>query len=186
MGASSPSGKLSLTIPNEENEIGLKPEQYPGVEYDGNCTLGFDRCWNANYTERLEVGYRWYNARGVTPKFPFGHGLTYSEFDLSGLEIAGRSVTVTLANVGEVDASEVVQLYLTFPESAEEPPRQLRSFKKVPLKAGAHQRVAFELTDRELSIWDATAHAWSPVRGAFGVEVGFSSTNLPVRGTLEN
>lgn len=186
LGEASPSGKLILTIPNKENEIGLTEEQYPGIEFDGNCTIGFSKCYNANYTEKLEVGYRWYNARNVKPKFAFGHGLTYSTFQLSNLKMEGRTITVVLANTGTVEAAETVQLYLTFPESAAEPPRQLRGFEKVKLAAGAKQQVSFQLTDRELSIWDAEKHAWSVVSGKFALELGFSSADLPLKGELDN
>jgi len=186
LGDASPSGKLTLTIPNEENELGLTTEQYPGVEVDGPCTIGFKTCYNATYSEKLEVGYRWYNAKNIKPRFAFGHGMTFSSFELSDLKVAERTVTATLVNTGSVDAAEVVQLYLTFPKSAEEPPSQLRGFKKVPLAAGKQQQVSFELTDRELSIWDADAHSWSLVAGKFSVEVGFSSVDLPLKGTLVN
>lgn len=184
LGRASPSGKLSLTIPNRENETGLTPAQYPGIEFDGNCSVGWRTCYNATYSEKLEVGYRWYHAHKVAPKFPFGHGLTYSTFQVSNLNVAGRVVSATLANTGAADAAEVVQLYLTFPEVAGEPPRQLRGFEKVHLAAGSQRDVAFNLTDRDLSIWDVTTHDWSVVAGEFTVEVGFSSADLPLRGTL--
>ena len=110
-----PSGRLPLTMPNKENEIGFTQEQYPGIDK------------TVVYTEGLEVDYRWYNAHGVTPAYPFGHGLSYTTFDYSGLSAEKNtrdntvSVTVTVTNSGEVEGREVHQLYLTYPPTAQAP-----------------------------------------------------------------
>lgn len=185
-GDSSPSGKLVLTIPNKENEVGFRAAQYPGVNVSGPCTLGFDVCYKADYTERLEVGYRWYHANGVTPHFPFGHGLTYSNFSLSNLQISGRHISASLRNVGQAAAAEVVQVYLTFPASAGEPARQLKGFSKVSLGPSEQSQVNFTLQDRDVSVWDDVAHRWVQVSGKFTVEVGTSSVDLPLSGSVTN
>lgn len=122
----------------------------------------------------------------MAPKFPFGHGLTYSEFRLHDLSIEGRSISATLENSGDMDAAEVVQLYVSFPESAGEPPKQLRGFRKQLVKAGGHQVINFdELSDCDLSIWDVNTHAWSLVVGAYDIHVGFSSADLVLSGSLD-
>lgn len=171
-GAVNPSGKLPVTFPNIENEVNFKVDEYPGVglqEY---------------YREQLNVGYRWYAAHQVTPRFAFGFGLSYTTFDLSGLAITGRQVSVLLKNTGSVSGAEVVQLYLGFPPSAGEPPIQLKGFSKVFLAPGASEKVTFTLTDRDLSIWDVSTHSWTVVSGTFTVNVGTSSQDLPLKQTV--
>jgi beta-glucosidase len=174
-----PSGKLPLTFPNKENEVGFTQSQYPGLPASDPL--------DANYTEKLEVGYRWYDAHGVTPAFPFGHGISYAVFQYAGLVVTGRTVSFTVANVGFYDGAEVVQLYIAFPAASGEPPQALKGFKKVMLTAGgAAAPVSFTLSDQDLSIWDVTAHAWAQQHGTFGVYVGSSSRDVRLKGTLTN
>lgn len=116
-GVVNPGGKLPITFPTKENEMEMTSHQYPGVN---DISV---------YSEKLEVGYRWYDAHKVNPAFPFGHGLSYTKFDFSGLKISGRTVTCNVKNSGKMDGNEAVQLYLEFPSSAGEPPKQSRAFK---------------------------------------------------------
>jgi len=167
-----PGGKLPMTFPNVENEVGFKADEYPGVnlvEY---------------YREQLNVGYRWYKTNKVAPKFAFGFGLSYTTFSLSALSLTGRKVSVTLANIGTVTGTEVVQLYIQFPAAAMEPPLQLKGFQKVSLMGGANQAVDFEITDRDISMWDVVSHSWKITPGAYIINVGTSSENLPLKVTL--
>jgi len=171
-GAVGPSGRLPVTFPNVDNEVGFKPDEYPGVnlvEY---------------YHEQLNVGYRWYASHNVKPHFPFGFGLSYTNFSLSGLTVTGRDVSVDLKNTGSSAGAEVVQLYLGFPAAAGEPPIQLKGFEKVTLNPGAAQKVTFSLTDRDLSIWDVASHSWKVAPGTFTVNVGTSSQDLPLKQNL--
>merc|ERR1719473_1511603 len=120
----------------------MTPDMYPGTgDSKGKNVVSV-------YSEGLEVGYRWYTAHKVKPAFAFGHGLSYTQFEYSDLKVEQRSVSVSVKNVGDVDGAEVPQLYLGFPASAQEPPKQLKGFQKVTLKAGASETVTFELTDR--------------------------------------
>ena len=116
------------------------------------------------------------------PAYPFGHGLSYSQFTYSNLQASKRSVSFTLRNTGKVKASEVPQLYLGFPPSAGEPPKQLKAFDQVPLEPGAHTLVNFELGDRDISIWDVKSHGWAPQKGVFKVMVGASSRDIRLNG----
>eukprot|EP01124_Arcella_intermedia_P035261 TRINITY_DN8933_c0_g1_i1.p1 TRINITY_DN8933_c0_g1~~TRINITY_DN8933_c0_g1_i1.p1 ORF type:complete len:742 (-),score=99.26 TRINITY_DN8933_c0_g1_i1:33-2258(-) len=163
-----PSGKLPLTFPNKENEVGFKPDEYPGVglvEY---------------YREKLNIGYRWYATNGVKPKYAFGHGLSYSSFAFSNVVYDARRVSVQISNTGGVGGAEVVQLYLSFPPSAGEPPLQLKGFKKIFLASGGMDTVTFHLTDRDLSTWDISSHSWKIAQGTFKAYVGNASDNLPL------
>jgi len=166
-----PSGRLPLTMPNKENEIGFTTSQYPGV--NGVAT----------YTEKLEVGYRWYDSHKVTPNFPFGHGLSYTNFTYSKLTAQSKSVSFSVKNSGNWHGAEVAQLYLGFPSSAGEPPFQLKGFKKTKvLSPGETVAITLPLSDRDLSIWDVGSHGWKKVSGKFTVHVGASSRDVRLVG----
>lgn len=173
-GDTNPSARLPITFPNAENEMQMTPEMYPGKN---GISI---------YSEALEVGYRWYNSHGIKPAFAFGHGLSYTTFQYDDLKVNGRSVSFSVKNVGKLTGSEIPQLYVTFPESAKEPPRQLKGFKKVALEAGGTTVVTFQLTDRDLSIWDGAGHDWSLVTGEFDVMVGASSDDIRLTGKLSS
>lgn len=162
-GTVNPSGRLPLSFPVQESDSPLQtPEQYPGV--NGTVT----------YTERLQVGYRWFNSAGVAPRYPFGHGLSYSSFSFSALTVNNWTVSVTVTNDGAVAGRHVAQLYLTYPAGTDEPPRQLRRFAKTAaLAPGASTVVSFApLSWRDVSVWDVTLGGWRAVLGEFTVAIG--------------
>jgi len=171
-GKVNPSGRLPVTFPNKDNEIGFTQQQYPGVNL------------HANYSEKLEVGYRWYTAHNVVPAYPFGHGLSYTTFSYTGLTINGRTIGATIQNTGSRAGAEVAQLYIQYPSAAGEPPLQLRNYEKVTLNAGASTNVSWTLDDVALSIWDATNHRWARQSGTFQIFVGASSTDIRLKGAL--
>ncbi len=133
------------------------------------------------YTEKLQVGYRRYNARRLPVAYPFGYGLSYTTFKYSRLKVSGNRVQVTVTNTGKRTGSAVPQLYLTFPRSAGEPPRQLKGFKKVALAPGRSKRVTFVLDKRSFSVWKS---GWKAVRGCHTIEAGSSSRHLPLSARL--
>ena len=179
-GEVNPSGKLPLTFPNKENEINFTPEQWPGVPAPG------EKFTQANYTERLLVGYRYYDQMNIdfTTGFPFGHGLSYTTFSYSKLKTKPNSVSCTITNTGSVAGAEVVQLYLSFPTSANEPLNQLKGFQKVMLVPSEQGEVVFSLTSRHFSIWNSEHHMWTEVAGRFGVHVGSSSRDVRLSGKI--
>merc|ERR1711957_439657 len=155
--------------------------QFPGV--GGLAGFGL----TATYSEKLEVGYRWYHAHGVTPAYPFGHGLSYTSFKYSNLSVDDSNiVSFDVENVGDRAGAEVAQLYLTFPETSQEPPRQLKGFKKVSFELGQMSTLTLQLSAREMSIWDASVHDWREQQGSFTVEVGSSSADIRLSHTLEH
>uniref|UniRef100_A0A7S2IVB9 Probable beta-glucosidase G n=1 Tax=Haptolina brevifila TaxID=156173 RepID=A0A7S2IVB9_9EUKA len=175
-GTSNPSGRLPVTFPTVDNQVGFSRSQYPGVAMpDGLQT---------NYAEKLAVGYRWYHATGTTPGFCFGHGLSYSTYTYGALQASPTGVAFTLTNSGTVAGAEVAQLYITFPSSAGEPPRQLKGFRKVLLQPGESATVTLPLGPRDFSIWDVAAHVWAGVGGVFEAEVGASSCDIRARANL--
>lgn len=173
-GDHNPSAKLPITFPKEENDIGMTQEQYPGKN---GVSI---------YSEGLEVGYRWYAAHAVVPAFPFGHGLSYSTFKYSNLQVDGRTISCKIKNTGAVDGAEVAQLYLGFPQEAGEPPKQLKGFEKVNISAGKSKTVTFSLDDTSFSIWDTKVHDWAVVPGDFKVMVGSSSDDIRLTSTVSS
>lgn len=130
------------------------------------------------------MGYRYYEAMGITPAFPFGHGLSYTTFEYSeavftpvmddSSEYVG-SVSFELRNTGSIYGDEVAQLYVTFPSKAGEPPNQLKAFAKVGLNAESSTKVTFDLKKTLLSIWNSNSHSWELVHGVFVAKCGGSS-----------
>jgi beta-glucosidase len=178
-GKASPSGHLTVTFPQSLSQVPAStPAQWPGQ----NGTV--------QYSEGIRVGYRWYDAQGLTPLFPFGYGLSYTSFAFSNLTVgplaAGGAATVsaTVTNTGSRAGADVAQLYVTDPAAAGEPPRQLAGFARVSLQPGASQTVRFSLTQASLRHWDSGAGNWATAAGSYGIAVGDSSAQLPLTGTL--
>jgi beta-glucosidase len=176
-----PSGKLPVSFPTAVGAtwLGAVPNtQWPGVDTG--------KGWReVSYSEQLLVGYRWFDATSTAPLWPFGHGLSYTTFTYSGLSVAGKvsptsnaTVTLTVANTGARAGAEVVQLYVAFPASAGEPPKQLRGFEKLELAVGGKAAVTFTLTAADVSVWDVTADNWALVPGNFHALVGSSSRDI--------
>ncbi len=180
-----PGGRLPVTFPQQQSDIPTAhdPQQYPGVADQ------------ETYKEGVFVGYRFYDARAITPAYPFGFGLSYSTYRFSDLHIqAGSSfagpaatVTATVANTGARTGFAVPELYLGLPSpspSLPQPPRQLKVFAKLTLDRGQSTRVSFPLDARAFSYWDVTQHRWSVTRGCYRVMVGSSSRDLPLSATI--
>lgn len=168
--------RLPVTFPNKENEQNFSPAQYPGLP-DPEAPL------YANYTEGLFVGYRYYDKHEIKPAFAFGHGLSYTAFTYSGLKVTGRSVTVEIANTGKVAGAEIPQLYLGYPEEADEPVKVLRGFSTVMLQPGGKNTVTFELGPTDTSIWDTAGGDWKAIKGEYKVSVGASSRDIRLTAT---
>jgi beta-glucosidase len=195
-GTADPSGHLTETFPKNLSQVPAStPAEFPGV--DGTV----------NYSEGILVGYRWYDAKNITPLFPFGYGLSYAKFAYSNLKVTAEdvknavsgpdsasgqgktllTVSATVTNTSTKYAgADVAQLYLGDPAAAHEPPRQLKGFQKVYLQPGQSTTVSFPVTGHDLSYWTDTANGWVLPDGTYKVFVGDSSalTNLPLRGAF--
>lgn len=172
-----PSGKLPVTFPRRLTDGPAHRAQrtYPG---DGNTVY---------YDEGVFVGYRHFDEQGIEPLFPFGHGLSYTEFGYSDLQLdrdilsSGETLTVSLrlTNTGGTAGAEVVQLYLSDPEaSLPRPPRELKAFCRTHLEPGESQRVTFTLCTRDLCFFDEASNRWQAEVGEFQVGVGASSRDI--------
>jgi len=177
-----PAGKLPITLPKTPAEVPTNTQrQYPGV----NGQMYYD--------ERLEVGHRWYDAHNIEPLFPFGHGLSYTDFSYGQITISGSipasggiKVTVPITNTGKLAGAEVAQLYLAFPASAGEPPQVLAGISKVTLNAGQAGTATFALTARQVSTWSIESSSFVQTHGTFGVLVGSSSRDIRAKATFTN
>ena len=142
-----------------------------------------------DYAEGLAVGYRGLAGKAVA--YPFGHGLSYTTFNYTLVSTSwgdGRlrcaagfvgCASVRVANMGKVPGAEVVQLYLTFPDSAAEPAPGLKGFQKTPVLApGLAATVVFGLSELDLSVWNVAAGRFKPATGGFTASFGASSRDL--------
>ncbi|MGH7101699.1 MAG: glycoside hydrolase family 3 C-terminal domain-containing protein, partial [Acetobacteraceae bacterium] len=176
-----PGGHLPMTFPNNMDQLPTAgAARFPG--------LG----GKVSYAEGLEVGYRWYDANGVAPLFPFGFGLSYTHFAFSDLRIAPQplngvqpvAVSAMVTNTGPRAGSDVVQLYLGLPTGTGEPPRRLVGFRRVALRAGQAQEVRFVIEPRQTWWWGGDG--WDQTAGTYRVDVGDSSATagLPLSGAF--
>jgi beta-glucosidase len=178
-GSYNPSGHLTVTFPASLSQVPASTTaQWPG-------TGG-----TVQYSEGVNVGYRWYDSKSQTPLFPFGYGLSYTTFSFSNLHVgsltAGGAATVTasVTNTGSRSGADVAQLYVTDPSASGQPPLQLEGFQRVSLAAGASARVTFNLTQQNLQYWNSSSNGWATSTGNYTISVGDSSASLPLAGTL--
>ena len=174
-GAVNPSGKLPFTFPVRLEDNGaIAMGEFPGDD-------------TVTYREGLFVGYRWHEARQIAPLFAFGHGLSYTTFDVSdvrsdraSLSAKGRiRISAEVTNTGDMAGAEVVQLYIGDEESSlPRPVKELKGFRKVFLAPGEHQTVTFDITPDLLQYYDDTKAAWVAEPGAFTAYVGTASDNI--------
>jgi beta-glucosidase len=178
-GNSDPSGHLPVTFPASLSQVpAATTAQWPG-------TGG-----TVQYSEGVDVGYRWYDSKNLTPLFPFGFGLSYTTFSFSNLQVGplttggAATVTATVTNTGSRSGADVAQLYVDDPAASGQPPLQLEGFQRVSLAAGASTTVTFDMTQQNLQYWNSSSNAFTTSTGNYGIEVGDSSSNLPLSGTL--
>lgn len=180
-GAVNPSGKLSETFPVRLEDT----PPYPDFPARGQITT---------YREGILIGYRHYESHGITPLFPFGHGLSYTVFTYDDIEVSSEeihddeSLTVhaTVKNAGKYDGQEVVQLYITdHTKNVLHPPKELKAFQKVALKKGETRRLTFTLQPSDFAYYDPHLHDWRIDEGRFTIRVGSSSTDLPLEADIE-
>lgn len=175
-----PSGKLPFTF-LRKLEDSPSFANYPGTDL------------HVKYAEGIYVGYRYFDKHAETPPlFPFGYGLSYTSFALSGLRVPKKAgpdgsavVTATIYNTGKRRGAEVVQLYVADPGApVDRPVRELKGFERVELGPGESKEVRFVLDRRALSFYSTAKHAWTAEPGRFDVAVGTSSRDLKLQGSF--
>jgi beta-glucosidase len=174
-----PSGHLPETFPANASQGVAHGGTVltPNLQFPGNGT-------DIDYSEGIDVGYRYYDTHGQTPLFPFGYGLSYTSFTYSNLRVTptqgGASAQVTITNTGHVTGAEVAQLYLTDPAAAGEPPFQLKGFQKITLAAGQSQRLTFRITRQDMSYYQTSSSSWEATPGWYRVSIGSNERDLPL------
>lgn len=149
LGKANPSGKLNETWPLSLEDVSATP-YFPSKER------------TAEYREGLYVGYRYFESANVPVRYPFGYGLSYTQFTYSDIEASEKGVSVTVTNTGDCDGAEVAQLYVFCKNSGVyRPAKELKGFAKVFLKAGESQRVTIPFDDKTFRYFDTTDNAWA-------------------------
>ena len=170
-----PSGKLPLTFPRKLSD---SPAHASGRTFPGREEVYYD--------EGVFVGYRHFDTRVIEPLFPFGHGLSYTEFAYENLRISGMEISVDVTNAGDHAGAEVVQLYVHDVEaSVERPLKELKGFKKVYVEPRQKETVTFTLGKEDLSFWDERTNRWTAEKGEFKILVGSSSRDIRLQCVLE-
>jgi beta-glucosidase len=169
-----PSGKMPITLPanlTDTAPIALN-------DYNEKTSL---------YSEGVFIGYRWFEQQKILPTFAFGHGLSYTSFELSNNNLSSQQisadeelvVTALVTNTGKVAGAEVVQLYLHDKEaSVTRPLKELKGFTKVYLAPGESKQISISLTKRDLSFWDVNSNDWLAESGEFYVYLGVALNDI--------
>ncbi len=173
-----PSGKLPITWWRRWEDNPAHPNYY---EKPGSTDV--------KYAEGVFLGYRDYGRSAAKPLFPFGYGLSYTDFSFSGLQVTplatspdhAVSVSFELRNTGTTAGAEVAQVYVGDPSArVPRPAKELKGFERVVLQPGASKRVTVKLHQRAFAYWDADTHGWKVDPGKFMIYVGDSSENTPL------
>ncbi|MEV7288454.1 glycoside hydrolase family 3 C-terminal domain-containing protein [Streptomyces sp. NPDC093252] len=176
-----PGGRLTQTFPADDDHhpVAADTRRYPGE----NSVV--------EYSEGVHLGHRWYDARGVRPLFPFGHGMSYTSFAYEGLRARrtaeGAEVVFAVRNTGGRSGIAVPQVYLgPSPElRLEQPVRVLAGYRRLTLGPGERREVSVRIDGRTLSSWDPQRHGWVLGTGRRTVWVGASSGDLALRAEVE-
>jgi beta-glucosidase len=186
-GDANPSGRLPITFPRSVADL---PTAASTAEWPGDQN-------NIEYHEGLLLGYRWYDAKGIAPLFPFGFGLSYGgRFRYSHLSFTPTAlpkapnpvdgppaitISFTLTNAGSRTATEVPQVYLDVPPGHGEPPDRLVGWQSVELGPGQRKRIRVAVNARSLAVWDTGQNGWRIPTGMYRIRVGASSRDLRLK-----
>lgn len=176
-GEVNPSGRLAETVPLRLHDAPSFPT-YPGDQL------------HARYGEGILVGYRGYDSLDREVAFPFGHGLSYTRFAYGDVDAtttpAGVQVRVTVSNEGARDGREVVQAYISKPDSSvQRAPRELKAFRAVEITAGESASVTLDIPRSDLAYWDTQLHCWVVEGGEYEVHVAASSRDIRATVTVD-
>lgn len=189
-----PSAKLPITFPKSEADLPhptiVKPPAHSTTKDGDNeawkrIAAGLP-AFQITYDEGVKVGYKWYDAEKKQVLFPFGHGLSYTTYEYSGLKVTpGDNVRVSfiVKNSGSRAGAEVAQVYAALPTNTGEPPKRLVGWSKVKLNAGESKEVTVEVDPLCLSIFNVEKNGWERVAGDYEFMAGGSSQSLPLKET---
>ena len=185
-----PSGKLPITFAKAEGD--LPHERIFGITNNSTSgdSLGYwapdEKKWQglvADYSEGVRFGYKWFDSEGKQPLFPFGYGLSYTQFKYSALHVdpTAKTATFTLQNVGARSGTEIAEVYVGLPKASGEHFRRLAGWQRVELNAGQQKIVTVALEPLAIAIFDEKKDAWAWASGKYTVLVGGSSRDLPLQ-----
>lgn len=159
-GKVNPSGKLSESWPLSYEDV-VSKETF-GKKY-------------TEYRESIYVGYRYYDKANVSVRYPFGYGLSYSEFDYSDIKLDKNTVSVKVTNIGKCDGKETVQLYVSSDDQLFRCVKELKAFKKIELRAGETKTVEFEISDSFFEVWQ---NGFKKAKGSYHIMIASSSKDI--------
>lgn len=172
-GVVNPSGRLAETYP-------IAYEHTPSFRYYPSSER------TSEYRESIFVGYRYYDTSKVRVQYPFGFGLSYTEFTYSGLKVDDSGAELTVSNTGDRDGAEVVQMYVGLPNAIVfRPEKELKGFAKVFLKAGESRKVKIPFDDKTFRYWNVKTESWEVETGTYNVMIGSSVADIRLVGTIE-
>ena len=187
LGKTSPAGRLPVTW-------GKRLEDYPATDPRHPERSKKPPEKKTIYSEGVNVGYRWFDKENIEPLFAFGHGLSYTSFDYSGLSVSkasdgGLDVKVNIKNKTAVASDEVPQVYLGAPDQVPDgvqfPVRALAAFDRVHFGPNESKAVALHVAPRQLQYWSTKEQKWVPASGKRTVSVGGSSRDLRLNQAIE-
>ena len=188
-----PTGKLPVSFAKSEADLphpqiaGMAPPPPAGAEA-GRGGRGRGRMvpFDIDYSEGLKVGYKWFDAEKKEPLFAFGYGLSYTTYAYSGLKAGIDSVTFTVRNTGKRAGAEIAQVYAGLPAAAQEPPRRLVAWERIPLAPGESKTVTLAIDPKFLSIFNEEKDGWELLAGEYQFFVGGSSRATPLTATVKH
>jgi len=180
-GAVNPSGRLPITLPKDESQFARAAL----IEQDAQGNKSGD----VHYAEGATVGYKWFDANHLEPLFPFGFGLTYTNFAYGKLQaqVAGKDLMVKfeVRNSGARDGKDVPQVYVSAAAGGWEAPKRLGAWRKVELKRGTSMVVEVRIDPRLLAVFSAADGAWHIAPGEYKVMLGKSATDLVLETSVQ-
>ncbi|MGN0814267.1 MAG: glycoside hydrolase family 3 C-terminal domain-containing protein [Candidatus Coproplasma sp.] len=160
------------------NPSGRLAESYPYRLSDVPCAEIYDNdAYKSDYAEGIYVGYKYYDTFGVAVRYPFGYGLSYTDFEFSGCKVDPSGATVTVKNTGERDGATVIQVYVRAPRALIGSPSELKAFKKVFLRAGEERETFIPFDEYAFRTWNEESNSWQK-GGIYAVSIGENSRDI--------
>jgi beta-glucosidase len=196
-GKTNPSGKLPITIEKDFKDspgFGYLPEGETLYKKWNDKVEKGRPVYDVRYTEGIFSGYRWCEKNNIEPLYPFGYGLSYTEFEYSDLRVSKDQfheqdiilVSFTIKNIGKKKGSEIAQLYIQDPEcTIPRPVKELKGFRKVDLIPGENTTVEMALQKQDFSFWNPKTKDWFIEKGRFNIFVGSSSKDIKLKKSIE-
>lgn len=180
LGGQAGAGAMLDVLTGKENPSGRLSETYPIRYEDTPAFRNFPSTErNSEYRESIFVGYRYYDTSKVRVQYPFGYGLSYTEFTYSDLKVTDQGAEFVIANTGSMDGAEVAQLYVGAPNKRIfRPDKELKGFQKVFLKAGEQKKVTIPFDDKTFRYWNTKTNSWEIEAGEYTVYIGANVADI--------